>query len=539
MSTTFLDIPIEVWLSHFPQVLSSGYPEEAFSPELERTVANLSVTCATASKIFTPILYSQLYCHVSQNSTSTIRRLFLILRTLCNSPRLGLYVRRLSLSLNARELEIENGLAVTEPNEGKEVLDLVLDGLPGDRNVLRHLWNVQKEATDDGESSVLHPHRIHIVAQLLLSPLKHLRHLHSAEPFNIAMVSILCPTLTSISCLLPAAPTLEALLQSQRLREMWFYTNNNYPLQLLEIMPARQFTCEHLSIILMADGDDSPVFELAVATELVKKFKSIETLHLTLWHPSGELLTFISSIPKSLKALYLYMGSSVPDCFGTRHQRTCLKRFANLEYLEMPPELLLGYEPCKHNKDSSPLSSPTLHPSTLVEELLPQSLKYLSFIVDKHHISRNGDDYFIQILLTLVWHRQLLPDLRAITLYEGPQIRDCFICEDWYGIGGRDAADSGSAVLSYELTRFEKLCMVRGVFFSSTPGILLPEVPTTCEGRGLSLHRATKINSRRSWQDCSDGDVSLFELFNTACLTVARNQPVNDTKLAHYLLLPA
>lgn len=55
----------------------------------------------------------------------------------------------------------------------------------------------------------------------------------------------------------------------------------------------------------------------------------------------------------------------------------------------------LGYEPCKHNKGSVPLSLPTQHPSTLKEELLPQSLKYLTFIVDKLHMSRNGDDYFI------------------------------------------------------------------------------------------------------------------------------------------------
>lgn len=113
------------------------------SPELDRILTNLSMTCAKAYQIFVSILYSELYCHVHLDSINTHRRLFLILRTLCSNPELGLHVRRLSLSLPKQDLDIENGPDLEQWNEGIKVLNLVLAGLATDRKVLRRLWDVQ------------------------------------------------------------------------------------------------------------------------------------------------------------------------------------------------------------------------------------------------------------------------------------------------------------------------------------------------------------------------------------------------------------
>lgn len=92
-------------------------------------------------------------------------------------------------------------------------------------------------------------------------------------------------------------------------------------------------------------------------------------------------------------------------------------------------------------------------------------------------------------------------------------------------------------MLSYELTRLDKLCRVKGLFLYTC--VVLPrKVPATCEGRGLSLHRATKINSPRSWQNGTDDDVSLLELFNTACFIANIDRRASDVRLLRYMSLP-
>lgn len=540
MPITFLDVLPEVWLSHFPGVDDDHWPNEATFSVLRLVLASLSLTCRKAHVIFNPLLYSDIYCLLEASNQATLQRFFLLLRTLHADQRLGRHVRRLEVSFIESDLEQGNSShAITSLVDAVHITEreweqLAHAVLSEGSKTLKALWHMPNGQGLSREVIRAQRFRASIATYMLLRPLSHLKRLCVTGSVNTVVIAALCPNLTSISLewQLPRAPTLTALLQLRHLRHLSLQIHEDYPVELLENINSRCFTCESLSVVLRDSRKVQTGPQIFVAAELVKKFKKINVLHLAVDCCADGLGSFLDNVPSGLKALYLHLNEVGVAVLRLEAPETCLQRFTKLEYLELQSELLLGFEHCKHHKYENDFGSTILHPSTMVEKLLPPSLECLTLLVDKLYVPRNGDDYFVQMLLPLVHNSCLLPNLQLFVLFEGPQLWPCSHCEDWYNTGG--STSQGSELLGHELDQLNKLCQLRNLTckFSTT----YVDAPASRQGKGLSLKRATKINSRRSWHNGTDDDMGLFDLLNTAHLT-CHERPVTDMKLRRYLTL--
>ncbi|KAK5937774.1 hypothetical protein PMZ80_009903 [Knufia obscura] len=184
---------------------------------------------------------------------------------------------------------------------------------------------------------------------------------------------------------------------------------------------------------------------------------------------------------------------------------------SNLNVAEFDPQLLLGYESCKHQKHED--DDPTDHPKLLAEEM-PTSLEELWLHVDRSHVFRNGDDHFIHFIRALIDNPGKLPSLKVLGLVPGSDDEGCDTCVSWYGTEVTDG-DETAYIMQHEYDRLCRLAKLRGIEVQCQV-VCLPDIPVHSPRRGLTMRRIEKINKRRSWYDADrDEDMGLFELFNT------------------------
>jgi len=507
MAVGLLDIPPEVWLSHYPYCVDDVS---------QASLARLCSVSRQAYMVFVPVLYSSIWLgsrFMSQDAWIGRLRAFKLIRTLNEREELGQYVRELVLSFATSEFEFEQAYDASDPTVKPKVLgafDLVNHAVPPDFHVP---WRWIEGAKGNIANQA---HRLSIVIHLLLRRLPNLLHLkiHGNLNLNIAIVAIHCSALRSLWIdnrhLRPYEMTV--LLRNDKLEKLRAELCAGASTQSIDTLPARLDQLQELELGCNAAHHDERSTVMRMISSLLRKLPNLVTLGLTVKGTDDGLSGVIRAVSKHLKILNIHVNYD-PDAAYSLDWRA-LQRLKELEEFQVHPDTMLGIETCKHQERDC---SANRRPEHLVSEMLPNSLKELWLHVDSYHIMRNGDDYWVRIMRALVDNPSRLPSLKLLGLVIAPPADSCSICRCWYGTTNANGESEMHAYITrHEYDRLCRLAKIRGIEVTCPVDYFLAEIPVDSRAKGLNLRRIEKINARRSWYDADrDEDMGLFELFNT------------------------
>lgn len=507
MAVGLLDIAPEVWLSHYPDFVDDVS---------QASLARLCSVSRQAYMVFVPVLYSAIRLGSRlkfQDAWIGRLRAFKLIRTLNEREELGQYVRKLVLGFTKSEFEFEQAYDSSDPTVKPKVLgalDLVNHAVPPDFHVP---WRWIEGAKGNSANQA---HRLSIVIHLLLRRLPNLLHLsiYSRYNLNVAIIAIHGSSLRSLLIdgrrLRPYEMTV--LLRNNKLEALHAELCAGASTQSIDTLPIRLDQLEELVLDCKTASHDERSTVMRVISSLLRRLPNLVTLGLTVKGTDDELSGVIRAVSKHLKILNIDVVYD-PDAAYSLDWRA-LQRLKELEQFQVPPDIMLGIETCKHQERDC---SANHRPEHLVSEMLPNSLKELWLHVDRYHIMRNGDDYWVRIMRALVDNPSRLPSLKLLGLLIAPPTDSCSICGCWYGrTNANGESELHAYITRHEYDRLCRLAKIRGIEVTCPVDCFLAEILVDSRAKGLNLRRIEKINARRSWCDADrDEDMGLFELFNT------------------------